>query len=90
MTAGAIAGLISRFCIAPLDVLKIRLQLQIHSLSDPLDIVRRKSRYGTAATFTRILRDEGVTVRFISAIQRYEIVTGRWADMHCRPSGKAM
>ena len=51
----------SRFCIAPLDVLKIRLQLQIHSLSDPLNAVR-KARYGTAATFKNILRDEGVTV----------------------------
>ncbi|KAK3485731.1 mitochondrial carrier domain-containing protein [Neurospora crassa] len=34
--AGATAGLISRFVIAPLDVVKIRLQLQHHSLSDPL------------------------------------------------------
>ena len=36
IVAGGLAGLISRFCIAPLDVVKIRLQLQIHSLSDPL------------------------------------------------------
>ncbi|KAL6720702.1 mitochondrial thiamine pyrophosphate transporter [Lecanora helva] len=60
VSAGAIAGLVSRFCIAPLDVLKIRLQLQIHSLSDPLDTVR-KARYGAVVTFTNILRDEGVT-----------------------------
>ena len=26
------------FVIAPLDVIKIRLQLQIHSLSDPLSV----------------------------------------------------
>ncbi|KAI5850452.1 mitochondrial thiamine pyrophosphate carrier 1 [Morchella snyderi] len=31
VTAGAFAGLVSRFVIAPLDVVKIRLQLQIHS-----------------------------------------------------------
>ncbi|RMY07999.1 hypothetical protein D0866_14818 [Hortaea werneckii] len=37
VAAGALAGLFSRFCIAPLDVLKIRLQLQYHSLSDPLN-----------------------------------------------------
>lgn len=42
-------------------MLKIRLQLQIHSLSDPLDAAR-KARYGTVATFRNILRDEGVTV----------------------------
>ena len=52
----------SRLCIAPLDVLKIRLQLQIHSLSDPLDAAC-KARYGTIATFKNILRDEGITVR---------------------------
>ncbi|KAL8683024.1 MAG: hypothetical protein Q9186_001019 [Xanthomendoza sp. 1 TL-2023] len=61
--AGAVAGLISRFCIAPLDVLKIRLQLQ----TDPLP--RRKFRRnehgiapsGTVYTFKRILHEEGVT-----------------------------
>ncbi|KAI9719137.1 MAG: mitochondrial thiamine pyrophosphate transporter [Chrysothrix sp. TS-e1954] len=31
--AGGVAGLVSRFCIAPLDVVKIRLQLQTHSRS---------------------------------------------------------
>lgn len=36
VVSGATAGLISRFCIAPLDVVKIRLQLQTHSLSDPI------------------------------------------------------
>ena len=83
--AGGIAGLVSRFCIAPLDVLKIRLQLQIHSLSDPFDLVRKKARYGTAATFTRILRDEGVTVCTTSYLRDWKSV-----DMCCRPSGKAI
>ncbi len=56
----------SRFCIAPLDVLKIRLQLRIYSLSDPIDAAR-KARYGTVATFKNILRDEGATVRIVLA-----------------------
>ncbi|KAK8049763.1 Mitochondrial thiamine pyrophosphate carrier 1 [Apiospora phragmitis] len=62
--AGATAGLISRFVIAPLDVVKIRLQLQSHSLSDPLShsgLPRGSPVYkGTLATLRHILRHEGV------------------------------
>jgi len=62
VTAGAIAGLISRFVIAPLDVVKIRLQLQPHSLSDPLNPLRSAPAYrGTVATIRHILRHEGLT-----------------------------
>jgi len=62
--AGATAGLVSRFCVAPLDVLKIRLQLQIHSLSDPLSHqhLRGGPVYkGIAGTLKQILREEGIT-----------------------------
>ncbi|GAB7352769.1 hypothetical protein MBLNU459_g3117t2 [Dothideomycetes sp. NU459] len=63
--AGAVAGLVSRFCIAPLDVIKIRLQLQTHSLSDPLShppLSHRGPVYkGTLSTFKTILREEGLT-----------------------------
>ncbi|KAL8860111.1 MAG: hypothetical protein Q9178_003375 [Gyalolechia marmorata] len=61
--AGGAAGLISRFLTAPLDVLKIRLQLQT---GPP----RRRGfggngsgsiRSGTVNTFKQILHDEGVT-----------------------------
>ncbi|KAI1090617.1 mitochondrial thiamine pyrophosphate carrier 1 [Rostrohypoxylon terebratum] len=64
VTAGATAGLISRFVVAPLDVVKIRLQLQIHSLSDPLSQVdlRGSPIYkGTIGTFRHIVANEGVT-----------------------------
>ena len=58
-----IDGSVCRFCIAPLDVLKIRLQLQIQSLADPLSRPRNwKARYSTAETFKNILREEGITV----------------------------
>lgn len=54
-----------RFCIAPLDVIKIRMQLQYHSLSDPLSHqphTRRGPLYkGTLSTLRTILREEGVT-----------------------------
>ncbi|KAL6234773.1 mitochondrial thiamine pyrophosphate carrier 1 [Aspergillus navahoensis] len=61
--AGGIAGLISRFCIAPLDVVKIRLQLQIHSLSDPTSHARITGPIykGTLSTIKTILREEGLT-----------------------------
>ncbi|KAF2460018.1 mitochondrial carrier domain-containing protein [Lineolata rhizophorae] len=62
--AGAIAGLVSRFVIAPLDVIKIRLQLQTHSLSDPLSVASAQGGpiyKGTFGTLKHILRDEGIT-----------------------------
>ncbi|KAG9562250.1 hypothetical protein KCU77_g9317, partial [Aureobasidium melanogenum] len=65
VAAGAIAGLVSRFCIAPLDVVKIRLQLQSHSLSDPLSYAHHAHRgpvyKGTLLTLKTILREEGLT-----------------------------
>jgi hypothetical protein len=61
--SGALAGLVSRFVVAPLDVVKIRLQLQSHSLSDPLSAKIAGPTYkGTVGTLKRILRDEGLTV----------------------------
>lgn len=53
-----------RFFIAPLDVVKIRLQLQTHSLSDPLslrDIHGSPIYKGTIPTLKRILSDEGLS-----------------------------
>ncbi|KAI1341534.1 mitochondrial carrier domain-containing protein [Xylariaceae sp. FL0016] len=65
VTAGATAGLISRFIIAPLDVVKIRLQLQSHSLSDPHSQARLSPNSpvykGTLRTLRHIVRHEGIT-----------------------------
>ena len=49
--------------IAPLDVIKIRLQLQIHSLSDPLSTrgITGPTYKGTRGTLKQILREEGLT-----------------------------
>jgi solute carrier family 25 thiamine pyrophosphate transporter 19 len=51
------------FVIAPLDVIKIRLQLQIHSLSDPSSYrgVHGPVYKGTLGTLRQILREEGLT-----------------------------
>ncbi|PLN76000.1 mitochondrial thiamine pyrophosphate carrier 1 [Aspergillus taichungensis] len=61
--AGGIAGLVSRFCIAPLDVVKIRLQLQVHSLSDPTSHqnIQGPIYKGTFSTLRSILKHEGIT-----------------------------
>ncbi|KAK1769672.1 mitochondrial thiamine pyrophosphate carrier 1 [Phialemonium atrogriseum] len=64
VAAGATAGLISRFVVAPLDVVKIRLQLQTHSLSDPRshkDLNGGPIYKGTIPTIRHILRHEGLT-----------------------------
>ncbi|KAI8256837.1 Mitochondrial thiamine pyrophosphate carrier 1 [Colletotrichum sp. SAR11_239] len=64
VTAGATAGLFARFVIAPLDVVKIRLQLQSHSLSDPLSIQTARGGpvyKGTLNTMKLIIANEGVT-----------------------------
>ncbi|CAG8960094.1 hypothetical protein HYFRA_00010572 [Hymenoscyphus fraxineus] len=64
VVAGATAGLIARFVIAPLDVVKIRLQLQTHSLSDPLshqDLRGSPIYKGTLPTLKHIVRAEGLT-----------------------------
>jgi solute carrier family 25 (mitochondrial thiamine pyrophosphate transporter), member 19 len=53
-----------RFFIAPLDVVKIRLQLQTHSLSDPLthrDLRGSPIYKGTLPTIKHIVKEEGLT-----------------------------
>ncbi|EME50317.1 hypothetical protein DOTSEDRAFT_165457 [Dothistroma septosporum NZE10] len=61
--AGAISGLIARFCIAPLDVIKIRLQLHYHSLVDPLSTPLRQNPTPTGIYLIvqDIWRNEGIT-----------------------------
>ncbi|KXJ95451.1 mitochondrial thiamine pyrophosphate carrier 1 [Microdochium bolleyi] len=60
VTAGATAGLVSRFVIAPLDVVKIRLQLQTHSFSRAALADGAPVYKGTLKTLRHIVQTEGV------------------------------
>lgn len=104
--AGAISGLLSRFVIAPLDVIKIRLQLQIHSLTDPLSYrgVRGPIYKGIVFTTKEILRREGITVSGLlhtsplcsAGINRLDqtivitLKSGTLTSKICRHSGKVI
>lgn len=60
--AGGVAGCISRFAIAPLDVVKIRFQVQL----EPIQSISRKSHYtGFLNAFSTILKEEGIQVRVL-------------------------
>ncbi|KAI5283353.1 mitochondrial thiamine pyrophosphate transporter [Ascosphaera aggregata] len=59
--AGAMAGLISRLVIAPLDIVKIRLQLQIHPFAEPQSASAAKTYNGVFSIIRTIIRDEGLT-----------------------------
>ncbi len=63
IVAGGVAGLVSRFCVAPLDVVKIRLQLQTHPFSDQLSHNGTNGPIykGILSTLRAILRQEGIT-----------------------------
>lgn len=68
-TAGAIAGCISRFVVGPLDVLKIRFQVQLEPISSRCapgsGAIPRSSKYtGMGQALVTIFREEGVKVSY--------------------------
>jgi len=61
--AGAFAGCVARFLLGPLDVVKIRFQVQIEPISANLKASRLPAHYtGFANAFATIIREEGIQV----------------------------
>lgn len=62
MTAGALAGAVARFVVGPLDVIKIRFQVQL----EPITAAGvTSSKYKSLAhAFKTIVKEEGIQVCF--------------------------
>ena len=57
--AGALSGAISRFVVGPLDVMKIRFQVQI----EPIKSIGRRSKYTSMRqALVTIVKEEGIQV----------------------------
>jgi solute carrier family 25 (mitochondrial thiamine pyrophosphate transporter), member 19 len=62
MTAGALAGAVARFVVGPLDVIKIRFQVQLEPITA---IGAAPSKYKSLAqAFRTIVKEEGIQVCF--------------------------
>ena len=66
-TAGAIAGSAARFAVGPLDVIKIRFQVQLEPIAKRaagIDPTSLASKYtGLRQALTTIVKEEGIKVR---------------------------
>jgi hypothetical protein len=66
--AGALSGAISRFLVGPLDVVKIRFQVQLEPISLHTAMTKRPPHYhGFLHAFRTIVAEEGIKVRMPSA-----------------------
>lgn len=69
-TAGAIAGCIARFIVGPLDVIKIRFQVQLEPLGPTA--AKTASKYtGFGQALATIFKEEGVTVSMVFVVCQF-------------------
>ena len=62
--AGALAGVVARFVVQPLDVLKIRFQVQVEPIRRGGAAAAAQAKYtGLRQALASIVREEGVRVR---------------------------
>jgi solute carrier family 25 thiamine pyrophosphate transporter 19 len=63
--AGALSGAISRFLVGPLDVVKIRFQVQLEPIGLETALTKRPPHYhGFLHAFRTIVAEEGIKVRW--------------------------
>lgn len=72
--AGAIAGCISRVIVGPLDVIKIRFQVQLEPIANAAGVKAPSKYTGFVQAFTTIFKEEGVQVR----VGVGPVCAGRW------------
>jgi solute carrier family 25 thiamine pyrophosphate transporter 19 len=62
--AGAMAGCVSRVVVGPLDVIKIRFQVQLEPITKDLVTAKLKPKYtGFVQALATIFKEEGIQVR---------------------------
>ncbi|KAK5583863.1 hypothetical protein RB653_005467 [Dictyostelium firmibasis] len=60
LIAGSFSGALTRFIVAPLDVVKIRLQLQRTHINHSRGVTEKVNYRGIAHTMNRVIREEGI------------------------------
>ena len=82
-TAGALAGVVARFVVGPLDVLKIRFQVQL----EPIAAGAMPAHYTSLRqALVTIVKEEGVKVRG-TVVPRAQFVKQQWRDSCCGGGG---
>jgi solute carrier family 25 (mitochondrial thiamine pyrophosphate transporter), member 19 len=65
--AGGLAGAVSRLVVGPLDVVKIRMQVQL----EPIRQGANSKYYGVVQALSTIVREEGIQVRSTKVSERF-------------------
>lgn len=73
--AGALAGCVARFAVGPLDVVKIRFQVQLEPISKQAVKVANSKYTGFGQALLTILKEEGVQVNAQKVLLRFRSIS---------------